>query len=90
VPGKVILVAGLLSSRKSTYGRSLKGEIGAADCVDDYHAEWLASELSVRAYRVTARGGASVTGEGADPAEAWRETIRLAEAASLDAKGKNA
>jgi hypothetical protein len=39
VPGKVVLIAGLPGSGKSTYGTTLKGVIGATDFVDDYHAD---------------------------------------------------
>lgn len=35
---KVILIAGLPGSGKSTYGKKLKARLGAADYLDDYHA----------------------------------------------------
>jgi len=36
---KLILIAGLPGSGKSTYGEKLKGEVGATCYVDDYHAK---------------------------------------------------
>jgi predicted kinase len=36
---KVILIAGLPGSGKTTYGYKLKAEVNAADFVDDYHAK---------------------------------------------------
>ena len=37
-PGKAILIAGYPGSGKTTYGNTLKNTNGAAEYVDDYHA----------------------------------------------------
>lgn len=37
MPGRLLLIAGLPGSGKSTYGNKLKSTIGATDYVDDYH-----------------------------------------------------